>query len=194
MVAYSRYTLESEQTWQLDGVKGTLAVANGSSAVIMVVLDKLSGASETVTLARLGDALTANTEPYRKVTISASGYPSPILLVISPAHDLVVTSISDGVAGGVIAAGGSSGMLTLAETRVSVGMAAVEIAPLAGQRGLIVRADAANASVIYLGDDNGVDATGWPLAAGESLPIDAATSIWVIAGAADQLLHVLRGA
>lgn len=103
MSAYTSYTLTEEQSWQLDGVKGSLAIANRDATGIVVTarLDKLAGMSETVLLVSQGDSLTANTEPYRAVTITASIYPVEILLLIAPAHDLTLTSIAAAIAGGI---------------------------------------------------------------------------------------------
>lgn len=103
MSAYTSYTLTEEQSWQLDGVKGSLAIANRDATGIVVTcrIDKLAGMSETVVLVSQGDSLTANTEPYRAVTISASAYPVDILLLIAPAHDLTLTSIAAAIAGGI---------------------------------------------------------------------------------------------
>jgi len=106
--AYTNYTLTEKQSWQLDGVKGSLAIANRDATGIIVTcrLDKLNGPSETVILVSQGDSVTANTEPYRAVTITASAYPVDILLLIAPAHDLTLTSIASAIAGGIT--GGST--------------------------------------------------------------------------------------
>lgn len=195
MPSYTSYTLLGEVTEQLAGVKGTLAIANKSTAVpsqvVTIILDKVSGPSETVVLAQLGDSLTTDTEPYQKVTITADSYPALILFVVAPAHQMTVTSFSASIAGGV-----SSGAIlaVLQESRVTVGAAAVEVAPLTAQQGLVVRADPANTATIYLGASNAVDATGWPLLPGESLPLDLGISLWAISTAAGQYLHVLQGA
>ena len=108
MSAYTSYTLTEGQSWQLDGVKGSLAIANRDATGIVVTarLDKIAGMSETVVLVSQGDSLTANTEPYRAVTITASTYPVDILLLIAPAHDLTLTSIAAAIAGGIV--GGST--------------------------------------------------------------------------------------
>lgn len=195
MPSYTSYTLTGEVTEQLAGVKGTLAIANKSTAipsqVITIILDKVSGPSETVVLAQLGDSLTTDTEPYQKVTISADSYPALILFVIAPAHQMTITSFSASIAGGV----SSGGVLSvLQELPVTVGLVAVEVPPLTAQQGLIVRADPANTAPIYLGATNAVDATGWPLQPGESLPMDLGISLWAISTAAAQTLHVLQGA
>ena len=108
MPAYTKYTLTEPQSWEADGVKGALGVANrdATGIVVTVLLNKISGTSETIVLASQGDSFTANTEPYRNVQISASAYPCDILLLIAPSHDLALTSIAASIAGGII--GGST--------------------------------------------------------------------------------------
>jgi hypothetical protein len=179
MSAYTSYTLTEEQSWQLDGVKGSLAVANrdGTGIVVTCRLDKLAGMSETVALVTQGDSLTANTEPYRAVTISASAYPCDILLLVAPAHDLTLTSIASAIAGGII--GGSvnpipgyfhadltvSGAGTVTVRTPSVGMrmviTSVEISTDAAQRCMIVDgADTAGTRIRggYFGVGGGLEA------------------------------------
>src|SRR5512146_6422 len=83
MVAMSSYSLDREQQWQLNRAGATLTIGNRSANVVTVRLDKVDG-SETVVLAETGTVLTCDTAELTKVTLSASAYPSLILLAISP--------------------------------------------------------------------------------------------------------------
>lgn len=196
MPSYTAYVLTAAETHQLDGVKGTLAIANKSltvpAQVVTVLLEPIAGGtSETVTLTDVGDALTANTEKYRRVTITANSYPMTLLYAIAPSHDIQLSSFSASVKGGVVAAG-AFGIID--EAPVAVGLVAVEIPPIAGQLGIVLKADPANAGIIYIAHNAAVAATSWPLAANETFAIDSGVSVWAIASLAAQTLHVWRGA
>lgn len=64
--------------------------------------------------------------------------------------------------------------------------------------GVVVKAAAGNASVVYVGFHSGITAdtastAGYPLAAGESvaMPIDDLSDLWAIGGSAGQIYHVM---
>ncbi len=84
--------------------------------------------------------------------------------------------------------------------RVTVGTSAAAITStaFACKRGVGLKADAANAGTIYIGPSDvtagSTPATdGWPLAAGEELylPLDDPRTVFAIASAASQQLHVV---
>ena len=83
---------------------------------------------------------------------------------------------------------------TLQTSELEVGgTQAQALYPIAGQLGLILRADAANSGSVYVGSQSAVNATDYALAKGDTLTLGTDACVWVIGSTSGQLLHVIAG-
>jgi hypothetical protein len=69
----------------------------------------------------------------------------------------------------------------------------VEVRPIGGQLGVILRADPANSGTVYVGTDAMVGAGDYPLAKGDTLTVSTDAALFLIASGSGQLVYVIAG-
>ena len=85
-------------------------------------------------------------------------------------------------------------MHVLRDQAISVGTGAViQVHPVSGQQTISLQADPENTGTVYVGTSATVGAGDWPLGAGGTLALDSDASLFVIASAGNQILHIIAG-